>query len=175
MTCVTHHSVAGRAQINCQVEDINLHLAKTMRGMCKSLVAFLVVAASIDCVNSFSRIPMLPQFANKMSSELLSRNVQSSSRLESNVRRQVGRAPKGLSVCMQLRNPSDQAAAFATSAAIAVSAVNAAVSMRQLEAPEVDKTYIVQDSSRLGSVDESGLPIVYDKELIGFVDLYSQI
>lgn len=72
-----------------------------------------------------------------------------------------------MSVRMQLRTPSDQAAAFATSAAIAVSAVNAAVSMRTLEAPEVDKTYIVQDSSRQGSVDESGLPIVYDKELIG--------
>ena len=68
---------------------------------------------------------------------------------------------------MQLRTPSDSAAAFATSAAIAVSAVNAAVSMRTLEAPEVSKTYIVKDDARQGSVDESGLPIVYDKDLIG--------
>jgi hypothetical protein len=82
-------------------------------------------------------------------------------------RRQVGVKRNSRPLSMQLRTPSDQAAAFATSAAIAVSAVNAAVSMRALEAPEVTKTYIVQDTARQGSVDESGLPIVYDKDLIG--------
>ncbi|EKX38103.1 hypothetical protein GUITHDRAFT_77443 [Guillardia theta CCMP2712] len=38
--------------------------------------------------------------------------------------------------------------------------------MRKLEAPDVDKTYIVKDKERQGAVDEEGLPIVYDKELI---------
>ncbi|KAJ1474300.1 hypothetical protein T484DRAFT_3645222 [Baffinella frigidus] len=55
---------------------------------------------------------------------------------------------------------------IATSAVVAVAAVNAAVSMRKLEAPEVLKTYIVMDDGRTGVVDEEGLPLVYNKEAI---------
>jgi hypothetical protein len=88
-------------------------------------------------------------------------------------RRNRDRKLNSKAVRMQLRTPADQAAAFATSAAIAVSAVNAAVSMRALEAPEVTKTYIVQDTARQGSVDESGLPIVYDKDLIGALPFHN--
>jgi len=66
-----------------------------------------------------------------------------------------------------VRSPTEAASqSLATSAAIAAAAVNAAVSMRKLEAPDVDKTYIVKDKERQGAVDEEGLPIVYDKELI---------
>ena len=56
---------------------------------------------------------------------------------------------------------------LATSATIAAAAVNAAVSMKQLEAPDgAAKTYIVKDAARQGLIDEDGLPIVYDKDLI---------
>lgn len=56
---------------------------------------------------------------------------------------------------------------FVTSASIAAAAVNAAVSMKQLDAPDDDaKTYIVKDAARRGLVDEDGLPVVYDKDLI---------
>uniref|UniRef100_A0A7S4L0S1 Protein kinase domain-containing protein n=1 Tax=Guillardia theta TaxID=55529 RepID=A0A7S4L0S1_GUITH len=72
-----------------------------------------------------------------------------------------------VSLRMQVRSPTEAASqSLATSAAIAAAAVNAAVSMRKLEAPDVDKTYIVKDKERQGAVDEEGLPIVYDKELI---------
>jgi predicted unusual protein kinase regulating ubiquinone biosynthesis (AarF/ABC1/UbiB family) len=54
-----------------------------------------------------------------------------------------------------------------TSATIAAAAVNAAVSMKKLEAPDgAAKTYIVKDLARQGLVDEEGLPVVYDKDLI---------
>lgn len=67
-------------------------------------------------------------------------------------------------------NPLDRASTIATSAAIAAAAVNRAVSMRPLEAPDLgkggQKTYIVRDDARVGTVDDEGLPIVYDKKLI---------
>jgi len=56
---------------------------------------------------------------------------------------------------------------LATTATIAAAAVNAAVSMKKLEAPDGEaKTYIVKDAARQGLVDEEGLPVVYDKDLI---------
>merc|ERR1719183_1943499 len=56
---------------------------------------------------------------------------------------------------------------LATTATIAAAAVNAAVSMKKLEAPDGEaKTYIVKDAARKGLVDEEGLPVVYDKDLI---------
>mmetsp|Transcript_18897 Transcript_18897/g.45050 ORF Transcript_18897/g.45050 Transcript_18897/m.45050 type:complete len:923 (+) Transcript_18897:179-2947(+) len=90
---------------------------------------------------------------------------------------QNGRAPelslrkssrKLSSLQMQQRGPGEDfmANSMAQSAAIAAAAVNAAVSMRPLEAPDVDKTYIVKDAARQGIVDDEGLPIVYDKDLI---------
>ena len=59
------------------------------------------------------------------------------------------------------------AQSLVTSATIAAAAVNAAVSMKKLEAPDGEaKTYIVKDAARKGLVDEEGLPVVYDKDLI---------
>jgi aarF domain-containing kinase len=53
----------------------------------------------------------------------------------------------------------------ASAAAMATAAVNAAVSMKSLEAPDVEKSYIALDKSQK-ELDEEGLPLVYDKDLI---------
>jgi len=53
----------------------------------------------------------------------------------------------------------------ASAAAVATAAVNAAVSMKTLEAPDVEKSYISLDKTK-NELDEEGLPLVYDKELI---------
>ena len=61
------------------------------------------------------------------------------------------------------------AAGIASAAAVAAAAVNTAVGMRTLEAPDVTKTYVYRDgaaANRTGVVDEVGLPLVYDKDLI---------
>lgn len=54
----------------------------------------------------------------------------------------------------------------ASAAAMATAAVNAAVSMKALEAPNVDKSYISLDRESAAELDEEGLPRVYDKDLI---------
>lgn len=54
---------------------------------------------------------------------------------------------------------------MASAAAVAAAAVNAAVSMKTLEAPDVEKSYISLDKTKK-ELDEEGLPLVYDKELI---------
>jgi hypothetical protein len=54
---------------------------------------------------------------------------------------------------------------MASAAAMATAAVNAAVSMKSLEAPDVDKSYISLDKTQR-ELDEEGLPLVYDKDLI---------
>ncbi|KAL7470637.1 hypothetical protein ACHAXS_010881 [Conticribra weissflogii] len=51
-----------------------------------------------------------------------------------------------------------------SAAAMATAAVNAAVSMKTLTAPSVDKSYISLDSSK--ETDLDGLPLTYDKDLI---------
>ena len=38
--------------------------------------------------------------------------------------------------------------------------------MKSLEAPDVKKSYIALDVNNTGALDEEGLPLVYDKELI---------
>jgi hypothetical protein len=53
----------------------------------------------------------------------------------------------------------------ASAAAMATAAVNAAVSMKTLEAPDDAKSYISLDKSQK-EIDEEGLPLVYDKDLI---------
>jgi len=60
---------------------------------------------------------------------------------------------------------------IASAALLATAAVNQAVSMRALEAPSVQKTYISLDDTSSSSnqkveVDNEGLPLVYDKDLI---------
>ena len=58
---------------------------------------------------------------------------------------------------------------LAAAATVAAAAVNAAVGMRTLEAPDVVRSYVYKDGSaqnRTGIVDEVGLPLVYDKGLI---------
>eukprot|EP01039_Chlorochromonas_danica_P002685 gene2685-2934_t len=60
-------------------------------------------------------------------------------------------------------------ASIASAAAVAAAAVNAAVSMRPLSAPDGSKTFVFKDgaaANRTGKVDEVGLPLIYDKELI---------
>jgi predicted unusual protein kinase regulating ubiquinone biosynthesis (AarF/ABC1/UbiB family) len=55
----------------------------------------------------------------------------------------------------------------ATAAAMATAAVNAAVSMKTLEAPDLQKSYVALDlSDEAKTLDEEGLPRVYDRELI---------
>ena len=55
----------------------------------------------------------------------------------------------------------------ASAAAVATAAVNAAVSMKSLDAPDVQKSYISLDrTAGAKELDEDGLPLVYDKELI---------
>jgi predicted unusual protein kinase regulating ubiquinone biosynthesis (AarF/ABC1/UbiB family) len=61
------------------------------------------------------------------------------------------------------------AQSIAAAASVAAAAVNAAVSMRTLDAPDVVRSYVYRDGSaenRTGIVDEVGLPLVYDKTLI---------
>jgi len=55
-----------------------------------------------------------------------------------------------------------------SAAAMATAAVNAAVSMKSLTAPDVQKSYISLDTNNSNSaaIDEEGLPLVYDKDLI---------
>ena len=53
----------------------------------------------------------------------------------------------------------------ASAAAMATAAVNAAVSMKTLEAPDVTKSYIALDKTQQ-ELDEEGLPLVYDKDVI---------
>jgi predicted unusual protein kinase regulating ubiquinone biosynthesis (AarF/ABC1/UbiB family) len=48
---------------------------------------------------------------------------------------------------------------------MATAAVNAAVAMKSLEAPDVAKSYIALDKTQK-EIDEEGLPLVYDKDLI---------
>jgi predicted unusual protein kinase regulating ubiquinone biosynthesis (AarF/ABC1/UbiB family) len=72
---------------------------------------------------------------------------------------------------MQLNGNSNKnnnnMASLASTATIAAAAVSAAVSMKKLEAPDDGgKTYIVKDEARQGLVDEDGLPVVYDRQLI---------
>eukprot|EP00529_Nitzschia_sp_RCC80_P000255 CAMPEP_0113453104 /NCGR_PEP_ID=MMETSP0014_2-20120614/7188_1 /TAXON_ID=2857 /ORGANISM="Nitzschia sp." /LENGTH=864 /DNA_ID=CAMNT_0000344493 /DNA_START=471 /DNA_END=3065 /DNA_ORIENTATION=+ /assembly_acc=CAM_ASM_000159 len=55
----------------------------------------------------------------------------------------------------------------ASAAAMATAAVNAAVSMKTLEAPSTTKSYIaIDDELKKKEIDEEGLPLVYDKDLI---------
>ena len=53
----------------------------------------------------------------------------------------------------------------ASASALAIAAVNAAVAMKALEAPDVSKSYISLDKTQQ-ELDEEGLPLVYDKEAI---------
>lgn len=52
----------------------------------------------------------------------------------------------------------------ASAAAMAAAAVNAAVAMKTLEAPDVTKSYISLDKTK--ELDQDGLPLVYDKDAI---------
>ena len=61
------------------------------------------------------------------------------------------------------------AGGVAAAATVAAAAVNAAVSLKTLDAPDVVRSYVYRDGAaenRRGKVDEVGLPLVYDKDLI---------
>ena len=53
----------------------------------------------------------------------------------------------------------------ASATAVATAAVNAAVAMKSLDAPDTEKSYIALDKTQ-NELDEEGLPKVYDKDLI---------
>lgn len=55
---------------------------------------------------------------------------------------------------------------IASAAAMATAAVNAAVAMKTLEAPDVAKSYISLEKGAGQVLDDDGLPLVYDKEAI---------
>ena len=60
-------------------------------------------------------------------------------------------------------------ASIASAAVIAATSVNAAVGMKQLTAPDGDRTFVYKDGAsenRTGIVDSAGLPLIYDKTLI---------
>lgn len=64
---------------------------------------------------------------------------------------------------------SAAAATLASTAVTIATAVNQAVSMKALSAPDSDNTYVYFDGAsenRKGKVDDKGLPLVYNKELI---------
>jgi len=65
------------------------------------------------------------------------------------------------------RSFADQVASssVASAAVVATAAVNAAVSMKVLEAPDVSKSYISVDTDEV-EIDEMGLPLRYDKDAI---------
>jgi len=67
-----------------------------------------------------------------------------------------GSASNGTSFADRVTNSG-----VASAAAMATAAVNAAVSMKTLEAPDVTKSYISLESNK--ELDEDGLPLVYDK------------
>ena len=54
----------------------------------------------------------------------------------------------------------------ASAAAMATAAVNAAVAMKTLDAGDVTKSYIALDVNATKTLDEDGLPLAYDKDLI---------
>jgi predicted unusual protein kinase regulating ubiquinone biosynthesis (AarF/ABC1/UbiB family) len=56
---------------------------------------------------------------------------------------------------------------LSSAAALATAAVNAAVAMKTLEAPDTSRSYVALDQENNSkALDEEGLPLVYDKELI---------
>ena len=55
---------------------------------------------------------------------------------------------------------------MASAAAMATAAVNAAVAMKTLEAPDLSKSYISINNADDKTTDEDGLPLVYDKDVI---------
>lgn len=57
-------------------------------------------------------------------------------------------------------------AGAASTAAIAALEVSKAVRMKGVEAPDGDSSFVALDQERRGLVDEDGLPVVYDKDLI---------
>lgn len=60
-------------------------------------------------------------------------------------------------------------ASIASAAVVAATTVNAAVGMKQLSAPDGDRTFVYKDGAalnRTGVVDSEGLPLVYDRALI---------
>ena len=71
----------------------------------------------------------------------------------------VTSGPGGASFAERVANSG-----VASAAAMATAAVNAAVSMKTLTAPDVSKSYIALSDEV--TIDEDGLPLVYDKEAI---------
>lgn len=69
---------------------------------------------------------------------------------------------------MSTRTPIDQlgAAGAVSAASVAAAAVNQAVSMTSLDAPDVSKSLVARSGDDGGLDEETGLPLSYDKELI---------
>lgn len=110
-----------------------------------------------------SQIIGIPSRASTMDEQRTSNNGKNTKN-ESNKQEEediYGHEEKSGSLQDQFRNSG-----MASAAAMATAAVNAAVSMRALEAPDLDKSYISLDKDSVAELDEEGLPRVYDKDLI---------
>jgi len=124
----------------------------------KTLIVSILMAAQCDAFAPSLHLRQVPALRNAAA-------IQAQPSSARNRHEEGERKTKGVSgVWMQF---GGGASGLMTSATIAAAAVNAAVSMKTLEAPDSGaKTYIVKDAARQGQVDEEGLPVVYDKDLI---------
>ena len=88
-------------------------------------------------------------------------DTESSTTSKNNNKQTKRSAPSSPSFRDQLANSGITSAAL-----LATAAVNQAISMRVLEAPSLDKTYIAMQQQSQAQLDEEGLPLVYDKDII---------
>ena len=128
-------------------------------------VAFGVMFVSISISNALRTSRFTKMIAVKsISTIVMSRTSINMIKIPRNRKIELKMAENRGSVIDQISSAS-----IASAAVIAATAVNAAVGMRQLSAPDVTKTFVYLDGNsenRTGVVDEVGLPLIYDKELI---------
>jgi len=80
----------------------------------------------------------------------------------------IALSPARPTVHRQVSMSSTATSTAISTAAMAAAAVSQAVSMKSLSAPDIKRSSIALDleASSRGEVDKSGLPLVYNKELI---------
>jgi hypothetical protein len=113
--------------------------------------------SSVGSVVAFSTNPPVQHLPQHVNNRLWASTMDD---IDTKKKQSVEEEPKELSYRDRMTNSG-----IAGAAAVAAAAVNAAVSMKSLEAPDVEKSYISLDKTQK-EIDEEGLPLVYDKELI---------
>ncbi|CAB9523163.1 protein kinase UbiB [Seminavis robusta] len=130
-----------------------------------ALAAALVLAWSADNAAAFTTtsntVPVTASHHQQMSTLLFASTMDESKTEQKNNEPINGSTDDSPSFADRFTNSG-----VASAAAMATAAVNAAVSMKTLEAPDVDKSYISLDSNAAAELDDEGLPRVYDKDLI---------